>query len=320
MIRALYGSTWSTLAVVNAFVLGVYVAFLLSYFLWRFRKKVVRRDFWDRLVNGYVSLERSHQRLTMTHSDSAHEYQAMLDRVQRTQQENQLLQRRMQKLESHLDEVTNEATTLVTGLKHNERRWADAEQDRQRLQTALQEALAERAEAFRGRKLLENVNAELARRLDQAQVDLETVGRQLVQTKNELQDRTTLEAQLNDAIEQNRLRSRKFGQLEHRYRATHQQLVAVITRNELLEAQLEDESQREDNLLGRPAAPVSGPSLGAFDLPVPSGPHESRTQLAPAQSDKVIDLRPDSSPADHDHRPRRRGRRRFSRSYGTLPD
>ncbi|MFW2380857.1 MAG: hypothetical protein ACN4GZ_03790 [Acidimicrobiales bacterium] len=176
-------------ALVGGALLGAAVALTFAFFRWRYRRKLVPRGEWQALVSGYVDLENLVEDVNRERTDSLAEMAAMGERLEQAIGENGQLRARLHDLEVHLEKVTGEATTLVNGLRANEKRWEQAEakhrrteqelesrkaahQDEVTRRLALQETLmAERAEA----DTLRAVHQELAAQLQEIKATPPTV-------------------------------------------------------------------------------------------------------------------------------------------------
>ncbi len=303
MTPRLLASQWSALALSNAFVIG---AASVAFLRWRMGKKVVSREFWKRLVDGYVTLERSFHELNSRQDDSLVAYQAISDRLDRSNQENHALQQRLQALESYLNSVTDEATTLVNGLKDNEQRWVEAETVRTDLQSALEEAQRQIARDAERYGSISVANEELARRLKTTTAELSRATLLIGQLQADLIRRSTLEAHLNEALDRYRQQTSILARLEDRYQQAHRELVEA--------------NRRATHLEGRLQAEMAIEPQGVFDCPVPA----ARPISIDGLDSDTIDLRAEPTPSRNSplrpHRHRVTRADRLARSHGRLPD
>lgn len=296
---------WWMFALPAVFLVGVFVATAVTFLRWRMGKKVVPRKLWSRMVDGYVALERAHRQLETSTADSQMAYEALLDRLDISNQENSALYQRLQALESHLDTVTAEATTLVTGLKDNEQRWLEAETVRSDLQAALVETRTQMDLDAQRAIGLEQENAELHERLHLATFELAEAATAIEELEAQVARDSTLQARLHEALDRDRQQTATLTRLEGRYRTTHQQLTEA--------------RRRADELANKIQSGTTGATRGVFDRPVPG----NEPITLGTYDDLSIDLRgPESSPSapEVSDEPVSRGSDRFARSYGRLPD
>ncbi len=287
---------WWMAALPAVFLLGAGIATAVTFRQWRWGKKVVPRQFWTRMVDGYVALERSHRKLQTATADTQVAHDAISDRLDLSNQENSALYARLQALEAHLDNVTAEATTLVSGLKDNEQRWVEAETVRDDLQTALAAARAQAERDGVRVEELERQNDDLTARLDHAMAELTASVQTIQKLEGEAGRQSKLQDRLHEALDRDRQRAATLTRLEGRYRATHLELTQALRRADALEAKLR--------------SGTTGATRGVFDRPVPG----NEPITLGIYDDFSIDLRTsvDDGPS--------RGSDRFARSYGRLPD
>ena len=293
---------WSSLGfLVIAFTLGASVAAIVAFRRWRRGKKVVPREFWTRMVDGYVALERSYRHLNSAQSDSQIAHRATSDRLELRVQENRALHERLLSLEEHVENVTSEATSLVTGLKDNEQRWAEAEMVRTDLETELDQTRNQISINAEQAGSLTTANEELTHHLLTTAAELSSANPRIERLQADLDRRSNLEARLNEALDRDRQQMATLVRLEGRYKKTHRQFVDANRRAAHLEQQLR---------AGTPVEP-----RGVFDRAVPT----SQPVTLDAY-DHEIDLRsrPEPTPP-RSHRHRAPRVNRLARSHGRLP-
>ncbi|MGI9609678.1 MAG: hypothetical protein ACR2NL_05225 [Acidimicrobiia bacterium] len=151
------------LALVVGIILGATGALTFAFLRWRHRRKLVPRGEWQALVSGYVDLENLLDEVNRERTASLAEMATMGERLEQAIAENSQLRARLHDLEVHLGKVTSEATTLVNGLRDNEKRWEQAEATHRLTQEELeQRKAAHRDEVTRRLALQETLTVERA--------------------------------------------------------------------------------------------------------------------------------------------------------------
>ena len=235
-----------TMIIFASVIVGAALSALACFSVWRWRKKVVPKAFWERMVGGYTSMEEALDSATTSEHQVRVGYEEVANRLAVVVVENETMHQKVCDLETSLESATTDANRLVEGLRDREERWAQAEELRGELEFTVSQ--------------LQEAKSLLEENLLATKYDLGESRAALEQSTLAARRSADLEARLGEAIDRERVHAARLAQLESRYQRTADQFRLVSQRAESAEQELQGRN-RIGALIGAVSA-LDSPATG----------------------------------------------------------